>query len=52
MRSIIVALKDKLYVTAAYFSQNDTMAELPVVLVEQPLPGITVVMTLKREYHE
>ncbi len=46
MRSIIVALKDKMYVTAAYFSQHDNMVEILVVSVEQPLPGITCVMTL------
>lgn len=34
------------------FSQNDNMDELPVVLEQQPLPEMTVVMTLIREYHE
>ncbi len=36
----------QMYVTAAYFSQHDKMAELLIVSVEQPLPGITGVMTL------
>lgn len=45
MRSVIVALKDKMCVMATYFSQHENMAKLPQVLLEKPLPGIEGVMT-------
>lgn len=44
MRSVIVALKDKMCVMATCFSQHENMAKVPQVLLEKPLAGIVGVM--------